>query len=396
MKDITYKIAYFFNYFPSFSLSPLFSSIFVQPRYFWLIFLVVLGLPRVKNNSVTRLAFYLIVLSTVIPPLAYFFGRSLSLLDFAMIINWVYLLFFSALVFNNISAFNKFMKFFLWGNIIYSGVQILIVNLGYAQFSMIHSNVPYHVEFGYEITAMYVSWLPRYSGFFIESGPLTLFLIISYLYIIQQKESFSGLLKFLVLLVILFSQSKFLLVFVPMFLLELFLIRMSSKIYDTLTRPVIVIFLSGLSLALASILFFTSDIHMIFSQNLAAYQLRIDDFLHSISKVYNLNFFGSMLQGTNYDASDGTVQIAGLDVVSILIFGYGVFFGVTILVLIFNYVLCSRISFKYTYLAILVLAFLASGSLLVPHYTFLIIFCYIIDQSTRQKLVTHKRTLIAQ
>ena len=234
MNYISYKLAYFFNYFPSLSMSVIFTPIFVQPRYFWLIFILVLGLPKIKKNPVTRLAIFLIIVSVMVPLLGYFFGRGFSLLDFAMIINWIYLLLFSSLVFNNINLFNKFIKFFLWGNIIYSIAQILMVNFGYAQFSMIHSNVPYHVDFGYEIAASYVDWLPRYSGFFIESGPLTLFLIISYLYIIQQKEVFSGTLKFLVLLTILFSQSKFLLVFIPIYLFELFLI---GKFRTTKVRP---------------------------------------------------------------------------------------------------------------------------------------------------------------
>ena len=154
--------------------------------------------------------------------------------------------------------------------------------------------------------------------------------------------------------------------------------------------------LIAVAAALITVLFFTSDIHIFLSQNFSAYTVRSDDLLRSIDNASNLNFFGSMLQGTNYDASDGMIPIAGLDVVSVLITGYGVAVGVPILLLIFNYVICSRIYFKFTYVAILILAFLASGSLLVPHYTFLIIFCYIIDQSRRQEVVICKRILITQ
>lgn len=378
---VIFAIALFFNFTPSFSLSALVSSVFVQPRYFWLPFFAFKGDAKIKLDSYTILGLWLLCISTIAPIVGVFFGRQTSLLDFAMIINWVYFILFYSETIKNENLFNLYIKWFLWVNIIYILVQLILFYAGYSKYTMLHSNIPFHVNSEYSIDVGYFEWLPRYSGLFIESGPLTLFLCLTFLYMVQVRYFFSTGIIVCTLIAIIFSQSKFLLLFIPLFLLELSLLHLSKRMYKFLTSPSIMISTFLVAILISYEIFVLTGLNEYLSLNLIAYQLRLDGIQDAIDGVSKLGVFGRALLGSNFEEADSTLSLTGNDIFSILFMGYGVVLGSIILISILLVPLLSRMQYKYTFLSLLVLAFLSSGSLLVPHYTFFIIYCALINAS---------------
>jgi hypothetical protein len=377
LSQFSYLIALAFNLSPSYSISVWVSNIFIQPRYFWTpLFLLERG--SVKKDFLTKIVFLLLCISCVTPAIGIFFGRTASLLDVALIVNWVYLLFFYSATLKHISLFNGFLKLFLWINIFYIAFQLAAYYLGLPKLTMVHSNVPFHVEFGYVIEPSLLDWLPRYSGLFIESGPLTLFLCFTYLYLIQNKDIFSRKLLFFVFLLILFSQSKFILVFFPFLLIESYFISKQESLYKKLTSPGIFIICITSILSLVALLFLITPINDYLVVNLIAYELRLDAILDSINNFGNINAFGNILQGSNYDVTDGALELQKWDIFSILFNGYGVTFGSAIILMLISVPVMSDIRYKFTSVGILLLAFLSTGSLLVPQYSLFLIYCRLV------------------
>ncbi len=381
---ILFVAALVFNFTPSFSISALVSNVFVQPRYFWLPFFAWNDNFRIKLDSYVILGLLLLGISIITPIIGMFFGRQISLLDAAMIVNWIYFIFFYSETIKNRSLFNQFLKWFLLANFLYILLQILLYYMGLAEYTMLHSNIPFHVDSGYAIEAGYLEWLPRYTGLFIESGPLTLFLCITFIYILQVKNHFSRKIVVYTLIAIVFSQSKFLLLFIPLFLLEFLFLRLSKKIYTFLTSPAMMLTITLIIIFCVFQVFVLTDLNEYLSVNLIAYQLRLDGIKEALDGVSKLPAFGSALLGSNFEANDSTLSLTGNDIFSILFLGYGVIFGSIIIISILLVPLLSHIQYKYTLFSLLVLAFLSTGSLLVPHYTFFIIYCALINSLNKK------------
>lgn len=371
---ICYLAVLFFNLLPSFSLSVFFSSVFIQPRYFAIPFLLFF-LRSIAINFENIVYIFLLLIAVFIPIVGNFFERQNSLLDAALIVNWIYLLLFYNATLDNKKLFHDFLNLFLWMNLVYITFQLVAYYLGYPQFTMLHSNVPFHVESGYVIEPSFFNWLPRYTGLFIESGPLTLFLCFTYLFIIQNKEHYSRKLRFLIFVAIALSQSKFLLLFLPLLLLETFFIGAFPNVYKKLASPkIFMVFFIVTGFFIFSI-FNILNLSDYLIVNLVSYELRLDAIKESIEGFSNIKLFGNIFQGSNYDASSGTQELQKWDIFSILFYGYGVLFGVVVVLLILAVPLATNIQYKFTFIAVLILAFLASGSLLVPQYTFVLIYC---------------------
>lgn len=377
-KNILYLIALFFNLLPSYSVSVFVSSVFIQPRYFWLPFIFFKNRHEFRFNYFIAIGCSLLLISILVPIIGWFFGRKFSLLDLGMVINWIYLIFFCAATLKNVNLFNNFIKIFLVLNLVYILLQLAFYYFDLAEYSMIHSNVPFHVESGYQITSGIFEWWPRYTGLFVESGPLTLFLCFTFLYIFQNRDFYSNKIIYLIMLAIIFSQSKFLILFLPFLTFEIILIKLSFRVYENLISPIGILLISTCICFGIYLIFYLTDLNSFLSENLIAYDLRLAGVQGSLDDLNKLKFFGTMLQGTNFEAGDGSVELIGLDIFSVLFLGYGVFFGFLMILLIISVAVYSNMKFKLTAIAILVLAFLSTGSLLVPHYTFFIIYCCLI------------------
>jgi hypothetical protein len=236
---------------------------------------------------------------------------------------------------------------------------------------MMHSNIPFHVDDGYWISRGAILGIPRYTGLFIENGPLTFFLCLSFLYMIQRGVTFPKYLKILVFLAILFSQSKFLLLFVPVLFLELTAKVFFPRLYRLFVNP---FFYLGLLAFIIIIFLLTIFNDYKFSQYLSAhipaYNERLSGIRASLSALGQVEIFGKGLLPTNFHLPGATYKLLGLDVFSVVFFGYGLLMGT---VMILTYILMpvlAKIDYKFSYCAILFLGFLSSGSLIVPQYMF--------------------------
>lgn len=368
-----YKIALLFNMFPSYSLSVWFSSVFVQPRLFSFPFLLAKGLTFKLNRWNLLLGVNIFI--TIFTPLAgFFFGRQFNFLDIAYVLSATYAFLFINNTIKNpgtINLFNKFLRLTLILNICYAMLQICLYYVGLPQFTMIHSNIPFHVNSGYMIEPGVFLNIPRYTGLFIESGPLTFFLCLTFLYLIQNNFTFSKKLKLAILVMILLSQSKFLFVFLPSILVETFFIKNIPSLYRRVTTPGFFFsFLAIGSFLLITAIFTDFEFSEYLSATVPAYQLRLDGIRASLTALVNIEPFGKGLLGSNFETADAKFELMGIDVFSVVFFGYGLVMGTFMILSYLLFPVFARLKYKFTFTIILIFGFLSSGSLLVPQYLF--------------------------
>lgn len=377
MKFSRYKINLFFNIFPSYSISAWVSSIFVQPRLFALPFLINKSF-RFRLDRWNLFLLINLIISFFTPIFGMFFGRTFYYLDFAYILSSLYSFFFLNTVVGsekNVKLFDQFLKLTLMLNFWYILLQLLFYYSGMSQFTMIHSNIPFHVNSGYVIEPGIISFIPRYTGLWIESGPLTFFLCLTFPYLIQPGVSFPRYLKIIIFILILFSQSKFLLIFVPVFCLELLLKSTFSRLYKYSVRPLF--FLSILTVLVFSVLaviFTDFQFHKDFSKEIPAYELRLNGIRSSLSSISQFGPFGKGLLPSTIELKNVKFALQGSDVFSIVFLGYGLYPGCILLLSILLIPVFANFTYKYTFCAVMVFGFLSSGSLIVPQYLFAI--CY--------------------
>lgn len=372
-----YVLALLTNIFPSYSISVWFLSIFIQPRFFSLPFLVLDGF-RFRVNRWTGLLLTNVLIAVFTPLIGFLFNRQFNLLDIAYVLSALYaFLFLSTAIKDdeNIRLFNKFLVVTLAINAGYIVLQLFFYYAGFPQLTMIHSNIPFHEISGYSIEPGILMNVPRYTGLFIESGPLTFFLCLSFLYLVQERVNFSLRLKIIVFLMILFSQSKFLLTFLPMLMLEGFFMRYFRRAYAVAIRPWFIgaALLIGV-LVLLTFIFADFSFGEYLAANIPAYQLRLDSMRFSLTSLLDMAPFGQGLLGTNYDTPDAKFELNGIDIFSVVLSGYGVYMGLLMILSFLLFPVLASIKYKYTYCLVLVMGFLSSGSLLIPQYLFAIVY----------------------
>lgn len=380
MKINKYKLNLFFNIFPSYSISAWVSSIFVQPRLFVLPFLI----NKSFRFRLDKWNFFLLVnllISFFVPLFGLLFDRTFYYLDFAYVLSSVYAFFFVNTVVGtdkNIKLFDRFLQLTLMLNFWYILLQLLFYYTGLSHLTMIHSNIPFHVNSGYVIEPGIISFIPRYTGLWIESGPLTFFLCLTFPYLIQRGVSFPRYLKIIVFVLILFSQSKFLLIFAPVLLLERFVKKALPRFYKLSIRPFF--FLLVLSVFISSILiviFTDFQFHKDFSKEIPAYELRLDGIRSSLSSVSELGPFGKGLLPSTIELKGMKFALQGSDAFSIIFLGYGFYPGCILLLSILLIPVFANFTYKYTFCAVIVFGFLSSGSLIVPQYLFAITYAIV-------------------
>ena len=377
LKINLYKISLFFNLFPSYSISVWFSSIFVQPRLFSFPFLIE-SITKIKLNNWNVILLINILVTILTPLLGLFFGRRFYYLDLAYILSAGYVFAFVNLTLKNdanLKAFNTFVKIFLILNIAYIVIQLMMYYAGYQEYTMIHSNIPMHVQDNYSITRGYLLGLPRYTGLFIENGPLTFFLCLSFLYLIQRGSDFPKYLKYFVFILIVFSQSKFLLLFVPVLFLEATAKVFFPKLYRLFVNPFFYFgLLSFIVLVFFLVIFNDYKFNHYLSETIPAYSIRLSGIRASLGAIGNVELFGKGLLPTNFNLPDASYKLMGLDVFSVIFFGYGLIMGTIMLLTYILVPVLAKIDFKFSFCAVLFLGFLSSGSLITPQYMFALIY----------------------
>jgi hypothetical protein len=375
LKINLYKVTLLFNIFPSISPSVWFTSIYVQPRLFSLPFLVEV-ITNIKLNKWNLFLLINILVTIITPIVGLFFGRHFYLLDIAYFLSALYAFAFINLTLRNdenIKTFNKFVKMILIINIGYVFLQLIFYYSGFPQFTMIHSNIPFHVNDNYWISSGAFLGLPRYTGLFIENGPLTFFLCLSFLYLIQRGVNFPKYLKVLVFILIVFSQSKFLLLFIPVLLLESSAKVFFPRLYKLFVNPFFyLVLVSVIFLIFFMVIYNDYEIIKYFAKRIPAFQERLSGIRASLAAIGKVEIFGKGLLPTNFVVPGATYKLLGLDVFSVVFFGYGLFMG-SIMILSYAVItVLAKIDYKFTFTAILFLGFLSSGSLLVPQYLFVL------------------------
>ncbi len=390
MKFNKYKLNLFLNTFPSYSISAWFSSIFVQPRLFGLPFLITKSL-KFKREYWNIFLFINLIICLIVPLFGLLFDRRPYFLDIAYIISSLYaILFVNKIVSNHktIDLFNNFIVMILLLNILYILFQLILFYLGFPNLTMMHSNIPFHVESGYSISPGIISFIPRYTGLWIESGPLIFFLCLTFPYLLQSGIKFPNYLKFIIFTLIIFSQSKFLLIFVPFLFLEFFIKKYFPSVYKFSIKPGVFFFITLFFIAtLLVIIFVDFQFHQSLSEDIPAYALRLDGIRNSLSTLLDFGPFGKGLLPSTIEMPDVKFSLQGLDVFSIVILGYGFIPGSILIFSILLIPVLGKFDYKYTFCGVLLFGFLSSGSLIVPQYLFAVCYSIVADKKNNIKSI---------
>ncbi len=366
-----YKLTLLLNTFPSYSISVFFSSIFIQPR----LFAYPLLLFNIKKIKLTRWNLILLLQIFIVfftPFFGLFFDRSYYLLDIAYFISAIYTLLFINKTLDNVNAFNEFIRIVLLINIYYSAFQIFCFYSGLSELTMLHSNIPFHVESGYTVQSG-IFLIPRYTGLFIESGPLTFFLCLTFPYLLQKRIEFPYYLKLLTFVLIIFTQSKFLLAFLPALLFELIFKRYMPSSYKLFTNSFAAFFVVTTFIAvIMTVLLQDSELNQYLGSTIPAYSERLFALRDGIKQIMDLPIFGKGLLPTNFDVEGATFNITGLDAISIILCGYGLVLGSILLLSYLLFPVLSKMDYKFTFIIVLITGFISSGSLITPQYFFAI------------------------
>lgn len=257
--------------------------------------------------------------------------------------------------------FLNFMIVFLIFNAIYVFIQIILLNLGLASFSMIHSNLP--AQNNYEIPVFISEPFFRYTGLFNESSPFAFYLIICFVFFDQIGYKYKKY-KNIALILLLFSGAKlayvFFMIHYAFFSKNLFL----KFIFKT-------IFISFL----LSFFYFYEDLSNLVSGQTASLNQRFN----SLIGFDNISWLGSDLG----KSSEGDM---GLNYFSIFISGFGlVGFIFSICMFILFYLFLKTKNKKY-FIFPFMLGLLASGSLLIFQYALLFATLFYLNEITKTKL----------
>ena len=390
MKLSRYKLTLLFNAFPAYSPSAMFTSIFVQPRWFSLPLLIT-GNINIRWNKWKLLLVLNIIICLTVPIIGIFYNREFSLMDIAYMISSIYALAFLSVTVENIGIFNKYLTYFVLANFTYVIVQISLYYLNYPELTMIHSNIPFQSITQYDIQPGLLFGFPRYTGLFVESGPFAFYLCLTFLYIIQQGVRSSGSIKTIVIVMILFSQSKFLLAFLPILFFEKIFSSAFPRIYIIITRPISMLLLRfSTIIIMISIIFTDFEIIDYFSKTIPAFELRLEGIRYSLSSLVDLDPFGKGLLPSNIEVQDSIYELAGLDAFSIVIFGYGLYMGAAMIIALVLFPILASIKYKYSFITVLLMGLLSSGSLLIPQYMFAIIYSVLAHYQNRSYLFSQR------
>lgn len=360
-------------FFPAFSLSYPFTGIYFQSRILGLPFLIWYALINKKKVKKDLFVFVVALLICIITPiLGLLTNRSYSLIDIGYILSFLYLIIFAQIMGNNFNFFVNFIKGFTLANIFYSVLQTILMNIGLETLAMIHSNLPVKVNSGYVLPASILPYTYRFSGLFNESSPLIFYLCSSYIFLAEispeNRSKNTFIIQILTLLTILISGSKY----SYAFLINYLIIKLIASVKDKVFRRLLYVTVLSLSLYLFNQYFSTILTSM--SETLPAFEDRKVNIENSITLLLELEPMG------NGFLPSSTGESGGLDAITIIVGGYGVLFGMTILISFLVWILLSKVKNKPIFVVVYILGLLSSGSFLISQYTLFFTMVYVINQ----------------
>jgi len=117
-----------------------------------------------------------------------------------------------------------------------------------------------------------------------------------------------------------------------------------------------------------------SELIQFLSTNIPAFELRLSGIKEAFAQMLYLEPFGKGLLPTNIDLPDVKFELTGLDAFSVVILGYGLLPGMIMIASLLMFPLLAKFDYKFTFIAVLILGFMSSGSMLVPQYLFAIVY----------------------
>ena len=309
-------------YLPSLSLMSVVSNIFVQPRLEWLFCILTTKIKR--HWGLISLFLITVIYLPIGVWLSDGFVGALEYLALPLSYLFVIMFVSNRYLLNNMDSF---FKYSIVLNAVYVVYQFLAWKLGHVDMAMLHTNLAGQVNY----IMHWDSYFYRYSGLFNENSPFVFYLSICFVYFVWVKSN----LKYLALLLILFSGSK---------LGYLFLLVYLASRYRTLFLPL------GASFVYIAYYYWES----IPIPKSSLYQ-RYDELIESIT---NLTWLGSG-------------DISGLNIISYLFGGYGLIIGASIV--LFHLVTFNRSSKAKDLIVLFVVGASASGSLVILQHSLLLI-----------------------
>lgn len=147
------------------------------------------------------------------------------------------------------------------------------------------------------------------------------------------------------------------------------------RVYRFLSRSSVALLITAfLFVFVFAFLYQDAEFNRDLGQNVPGYDLRLNGLKASIAQLTELEPFGKGLMPSNYEMDNPKYELLGLDAFSIVFYGYGVIAGVGMLASLIMFPVLASLDYKFTILAILLLGFMSSGSLIVPQYLFAITF----------------------
>jgi hypothetical protein len=323
MKFITY-IRCFALFLPAFSLSASILGVFIHLR------LELIALMLRESIKINLNILNLLVLSVVYLPVAYISNDDLSdLLKFLLLpISYIYII---LLISNN--SLMKFIKnnYFQVAfklNLVYCVYQYFVYYIGFSEYAMVHSNLPGQAEY----IIPHDNFL-RISGLFNENSQFAFFLSIAFVYF----KKINSKLSYLTLLILILTGSKFALLFLTLYLISR----------------------NWISLLLAAITFLTLIPTVLLNFDLQEVLL-----LLGFSPIDER--LGLFVNSTETLTFLGNGKLYGWDIFSYHLNGYGLLFGIAILLIHAKILLNSSISKDL--IIIFIVSFTSHGALsILPH-----------------------------
>ena len=205
-----YKILSFFVFFaallPAYSISQSLIDIYISNRFIALLALpLFIFLKPAKNFIIdypTVLLWIIIYFVSGYALLAIIENRS-YLIYSGYVLAFLYIALLFKLINLNKNIFLKFMKIFILLNLIYTLIQVLLLNVGLGGWAMVHSNLP--AQSDYSIPIFIMEPFYRYTGLFNESAPFAFYLAICHaFFVIFNGRKYQNM----ALILLIFSGSK--------------------------------------------------------------------------------------------------------------------------------------------------------------------------------------------
>ena len=373
MKKILLYINFILMFFPAFSLSYPLTGVYFQSRILGLPFLCWYTFFNKREIRKDLLIFGIpLLISVVIPILGLLTDRNFSLIDIGYMLTFLYLIIFAQAMGRHLNLFINFINVFTFANILYCLIQTIMMNVGLDSIAMIHSNLPLKATSGYVLPPSILPYTYRFSGLFNESSPLMFYLCCAYIFLgeidAKKNSKITRNIQVLTLLTILVSGSKYSYAFL--------IIYAVIQVVSTIKDKNIKISLSTILLMMTTYLFinYYSMIVTSLSESLPAFDERKSNLENSVISLSNLDLIG------NGFLPSSTGESGGLDAITIVVGGYGFFFGIAILISFLVWILVSKVKNKAIFIAVYILGLSSNGSFLISQYTIFFTMIYVINK----------------